>query len=89
MYIAAIRGNLGLFSLSLCTRPLCIGEEGVWYRTHHRVVSKEFNYLTTVYTQYTCGFPKISGERRQLYDVCDTRPLPLYAKGAGTETSFQ
>ena len=62
-------------------------EEGVVYRTHHRVVSKEFNYLTTVYTQlYTCGFPKISGERRQLCDACDTRTFPLYAKGASTET---
>ena len=23
---------------------------------------------------------------RQLYDVCNTRPFPLYEKGAGTET---
>ena len=31
-------------------------------------------------------FPKISGERRQLNDECNTRPLPLYAKGVDTQT---
>ena len=46
-------------------------------------------YLTTVYTQYTCGFFKISEDRRQLYDVCDTRPLPPYAKRAGTKTTLK
>ena len=33
-------------------------------------------------------FPQDFWERRQLYDSCDTRPLPLYAKGAGTKTSL-
>ena len=41
-----------------------------------------------MYTQYTCGFPKIFGEQRQLYDACNTRPLPPYAKGVVTETSM-
>ena len=31
-------------------------------------------------------FPKISREWRPFYDVCETRPLSLYAKGVGTET---
>ena len=35
------------YSTSLGTHPLHT-EERVRYHTHHRVVSKEFNYLTTV-----------------------------------------
>ena len=46
------------------------------------------DYYFTVYTQYACSFPKISGKRRQLYDACDTTLLLLYAKGAGTETNI-
>ena len=59
-------------------------EEGVWYRTHHRVVffsQKSWgNRMHIVYTQWLSFF------LRQLYDACDNRPLPLYAKGVGIET---